>query len=735
MFSPRQFYQQLRQRKVLTTVLAYLIIVWLALQVVAVVSQLLQLPPLPGRIIAISLVAAVPLVCYLAWYYQVQQGRLQLIAGADGEPPAFGAKQLSSLLLITLCSALLGYQYYLQSRSAATSDPLSLTANSIAVLPFTAINPTENSPERSPLKNSPELAPLVKSPELTLLTNSLAEEISSQLARSPGLTVAAASSGQILSRQQLSPAEIASRLQVATLLTGSISTTGQQLHIRLQLLDGQSGETLWSQQLSRELQDVFALESEVARSVANALQASLEPGSSLQDLSANASTQSADAYISYLKAREQYRLQTSEAMQQARQLFEQAIGQDPEYALAYVGLADTLLLLSDGSKEFGIIEVDIATKLAAEYLEKALRRAPQLAEAYAIQGKMLELQQQLEPALAAYQQAIALNPNLAITHMWQYLLLKQQGKYNESLQALERAYQLDPVSVAVSYNRGYEQAIRGQFIEATESFSQLLQDFPKSPMGHAGLALTAFHQGQLADSLQHWHDAIQISPKNVGYRRNYLGLVLSLGLTEHHPELADISRFRNSYLLRRSDFDTLFNEMTFKLAAQPDDPWLMFELAWYQMLANNAQQAITLLLQSYQKFDQEDLFGMPMCSPAIEIAWALNEQGELQQAAELLARCQQQLQIAMQNELRESFLNHLAARLASLQGDNKTAIQQLQQAMAYGWREWWTFHDPIVQSIPAQQLAPLRQQLENALNEQRQLALTRAQLDLTPPKQ
>jgi len=711
-FSPRQFYQQLRQRKVLTTVLAYLITVWLALQVIAVVSQLLQLPPLPGRIIAISLVAAVPVVCYLAWFYQVQHGRLQLISATDGPPPAIGARQLSSLLLITLCSALLGYQYYLLSRPAAKSEPLGLTANSIAVLPFAQLNKDQTNTE------------------LTLLTNSLAEEISSQLARSPGLTVAAASSGQVLSRQQLSPTDIASRLQVAALLTGSISTTGQQLHIRLQLLDGQSGATLWSQQLSRELKDIFSLESEVARTVANALQASLTAASSLQDLSANASTQSADAYISYLKAREQYRLQTSEAMQQARQLFEQAIGQDPEYALAYVGLADTLLLLSDGSKEFGIIDVDIATKLAAEYLDKALSRAPELAEAYAIQGKMLELQQQFEPALAAYQQAIALNPNLAIAHMWQYLLLKQQGQYKESLQALELAYQLDPVSIAVLYNRGYEQAIRGQFAKATESFTHLIADFPKSPLGNVGMSLVAFNQGLLADSLQFWQKAWQLSPDNLSYKRNYQSLLLTLNLAADHHELKNDP----NNMLRQGDYQALFTEMEFRMAAQPNDYLLTFWAAWYQMLAGNKDIAVDLLLQSYPAFDAKELYSMPMCSPALEIAWALIQRAQQQQAEKLLIQCQQQLNDALQSELRDSYLNHLAARLAALQGDNDAAIQQLQQAMAYGWREWWTFKDPIFATLPPDQLTPLRQQLENALSEQRQLVLTRAQ-QLTPPKQ
>ncbi len=716
MFSPRQFYQQLRQRRVLSTVLAYLIIVWLALQVVAVVTQLLQLPPLPGRIIAISLVAAVPLVCYLAWFYQVQHGRLQLIAAADVPPPAFGAKQLSSLLLITLCSALLGYQYYLLSRPAATSEPLSLTTNSIAVLPFTQLNKNQTNTE------------------LALLINSLAEEISSQLARSPGLTVAAASSGQVLSRQQLSPTDIASRLQVAALLTGTISTTGQQLHIRLQLLDGQNGQTLWTQQLSRELKNIFSLETEVARSVANALQASLTDTSSLKDLSANAGTQSADAYVSYLQAREQYRLQTSEAMQQARQLFEQAIAQDPEYALAYVGLADTLLLLSDGSKEFGIIEVDIATGLAKEYLDKALTRAPQLAEAYAIKGKMLELQQQFEPALAAYQQAIALNPNLAVAHMWQYLLLKQQGRYDDSLQALEQAYQLDPVSVAVLYNRGYEQAIRGQFTEAAKNFTQLLQDFPKSPLGHAGLALNAFHQGELAESLQHWQQAWKLSKDNNFYRQNYLALVLNLNLMEIAPELQEDPYYLPSYLLRKGDYKSLFTEMKFRLAAQPDDAWLMFEAAWYKMLVGENREAVNLLLQSYSTFSDDELYIMPMCFPAIKIAWAFLQQNKQQQAERLLAGCHQQLQAAIQSKLRESELNHLAARLAALQGDTKLAIQQLQQAMAYGWREWWTFDDPIFASLPAEQLAPLRQQLETALAEQRQLALARAEKDLAAAK-
>ncbi|WP_290610399.1 tetratricopeptide repeat protein [Arsukibacterium sp. UBA3155] len=726
MLSPKQFYQQLRQRKVLSTVLAYLIIVWLTLQVVAVVSQLLVLPATVGNIIAISLIAATPLVCYLAWFYQYQQGRIQLFANPDGRPHAmFGSRQVMVLLLIFIFSALLAYQYYLLSRPATPAEPLNLTANSIAVLPFTAKNPTENSPEPTPLKNSPELA---------LLVNSLAEEISSQLGRTPGLTVASANSGQVLSAQQLSVPDIASRLQVASLLTGTINLQDKQLHIRVQLLDGSNGQTLWTNQLQRQLTDVFVLESEIARSVVNALQASLPQDSSLLDLSANASTQSADAYISYLKAREQYRLQTSEAMQQARQLFEQAIGQDPEYALAYVGLADTLLLLSDGSKEFGIIDVDIATGLAKEYLDKALIRAPQLAEAYAIQGKMLELQQQFEPALTAYQKALALNPNLAVAHMWQYLLLKQQGRYAESLVALERAYQLDPVSIAVLYNRGYEQAIRGQFIEANASFNQLLQDFPTSPMGHAGLALTAFHQGHLADSLYHWQQAYHLSPENSYYQQNYRGLLITLNLIELEPDLKTNSLYRSNYLLRIGDTETLFNEMAFYLAARPEDKWLQFEAALYQMLLGHPSKAVDLLLQHHSSFSEDELFAMPMCSPAIEIAWALQQNERKQQADKLLVRCQQHLDAAKQNDLRDSYLNHLAARLAALQGNNELALQQLHQAMAYGWREWWTFYDPILHSIPTKQLAPLRQQLENSLNEQRQLVLARAK-QLTPAKQ
>lgn len=722
MFNFSQFYQQLRRRKVLSTILPYLVVVWLVLQVVAVVSQLLQLPPVVGNIVAISLFAAIPLLLYLAWFYQYQDGRLHVIANTDGTLPAdFGHKQLITLLLLSMGCAVLGYQYYIVSRPAAKPEPLNLlTANSIAVLPFTQLTPTENSTENSP--------------ELVLLANSLAEEISSQLGRSPGLTVAAASSGQVLSRQQLSPAEIARRLQVATLLTGSIGLQGQQLQIRLNLLDGNNGQTLWSQQLQRQLTDVFALETEVARSVANALQASLAPGSTLQDLSANASTESADAYLSYLKAREQYRLQTSEAMQQARKLFEQAIGQDPEYALAYVGLADTLLLLSDGSKEFGILKVDIATSLAGQHLAKALARAPQLAEAYAIQGKMLELQQQFEPALAAYQQAIALNPNLAVAHMWQYLLLKQQSRYAESLQALERAYQLDPVSIAVLYNRGYEQTLRRKFNEADNSFSMLRLDFPDSPLGHVGLAMLSFSQGLLADSLHHWRQAWQLSPDNISYRQNFLGLILWLNLTTELQEVASDPVYRPSYLLRSGSYQTLFKEMEFRLSAQPDNPWLIFEAAWYRMLAGKQHIAIELLIKSYPAFSEDELFAMPMCSPAIEIAWAFLQHQELKQAKPLLARCSQQLHDAMQSELKESDLNHLAARLAALQGDTDLAIQQLQQAMAYGWREWWTFHDPIFGTVPPEQLAPLRQQLEAAINEQRQLALARAEKDLTSAK-
>ncbi len=708
------FFAELRRRKVIHTLIPYVGVVWLLLQVVSVVVPLLTLPPLTGTFVAIVLFALFPVMLYLSWFYDITSNGIVLTpADEQGTTVPLNWKNWTALFCILLVSAGLGSSYYQQVRAnnlkAQEGTPWVLTADSIAVAGF-----KDQSPEQ----------------DQQYLTEGLTEEITSLLGKMPNLTVAASGSGLVLTKQGLDPVAIGRRLGVKTVLTGSIRRSGDQLKVRLELLETDNGHTLWTETLQRSLSDVFALETEIARSVVNLLQDNYLEQTAISN---HANTQSVDAYVVYLKGREQYRRQTTEALKEARKLFEQAITLDPEYAQAYVALADTFVLLSEGKSEFGVLKPEIAAQLASENLAKALLRQPQMAEAFAVQGKVFEFQQQDDQALAAYDKAIRLNPNLAIAHMWRYQLLKQQGRYEESLLALEQSYRLDPVSVTTLYNSALELSLRGVYPEASQRFSQLIADFPASPWGYAGLGSIAALQGKLAASIQYWQQAYQRSPQNKQLKSQYVAVILRLGMVEQARPLAVEPYYQATLLLLSGAYTELFERMAFELAANPDDGWVAFEAGWYQLLVGDKSKGIALLLKADKLIAQAELYSMPDCSPAIELAWALQQTNNDAAAAPYIKKCQQQLTDARAGQLIDWRLDYLAARLAALTAEHDVAMQHLERAIQLGWREWWLSRDPVLDSLQHHdQFLKLQQNLSLLMAEDKKQALL---LFAEPPAQ
>ena len=676
----KTFFLELKRRKVINTVLPYVGVVWLLLQVVSVVVPLLTLPPLTGTFVAILLFVLFPVMLYLSWYFDLTSNGIVLTPADDqGTIKPLNWKHWTTLCGIFLLSCSIGLSYFQQVRSNSLKAQEGIStvkvADSIAVVGL-----KDQSPEQ----------------DQQYLAEGLTEEITSLLGKMPNLTVAASGSGLVLSKQGLDPVAIGRRLEVKTVLTGSVRRTGDQLKIRLELLETEKGHTLWTETLQRSLSDVFALETEIARAVVNLLQDNYLDQTAISN---HANTQSVDAYVMYLKGREQYRLQTTEAIKEARKLFEQAIALDPEYAQAHVALADTFVLLSEGKSEFGVLKADVAAQLASQSLAKAFLREPNMAEAFAVQGKVFEFEQQRDKALAAYDKAISLNPNLAIAYMWRYQLLKREGRYDESLLSLEHSYKLDPVSVTTLYNSALELSLRGEFQHAEERFNQLIADFAKSPWGYAGLGIVAAARGRLAPSIKYWQQAYLLSPQNQYIKSQYIGVVLALGLVEQARPLATEPFYEATLLLLSGTYNELFQKMDLQIAANPDDGWAVFEAGWYQLLAGDKNEGIALLLKAQQLIDQNELYAMPFCSPAVELAWALQQRGDTKTAAKYIQKCQQQLADSRQGQLVDWRLDYLDARLAALTGMQEKALEQLEAAIQNGWREWWSSNDPVMGSL------------------------------------
>lgn len=465
-----RFLSELRRRKVIQTLIPFLGVIWLLLQIIAVVTPLLNLSPFVATSLTIFLFACFPVVFYLSWYFDITPQGIKVTEVDYSETPhPLGPKWWLGLTVVIVGSLMLGLHYFDSARTdyAKRSEGLvsSIKANSIAVLPF-----RDQSPDN----------------DQQYLAAGVTEELASLLGQIAGLQVASASAGFGLARQNLLPIDIARRLQVETLLTGSVHTSGNRLRLRVELINAADGMTLWSESFSRELNDIFAIETDIARAIANLLQQRYLEAGSLTNLN---NTASIDAYLMYLRGREQYRMQTTESIKTARRLFEQALALDPAYAMAYVALADTIILLAEGSASFGVLKADIAATLAEQHLAKALVRAPELAEAHAVRGFLLfYLQGNHDAALPALDKALSLNPSLAQAHLWRFAALEQLGRSQDAWQALQRAHQLDPVAITHQYNLAFKLAERGELNAAKQQYQQLIADFPRSASGYIGIA-------------------------------------------------------------------------------------------------------------------------------------------------------------------------------------------------------------------------------------------------------
>ena len=179
-----------------------------------------------------------------------------------------------------------------------------------------------------------------------------------------------------------------------------------------------------------------------------------------------------------------------------------------------------------------------------------------------------------------------------------------------------------------------------------------------------------------------------------------LGLIDIVKQMAIEPEWTSTTDFyQETLLIFEQDFAKLFGRMDFKLAANPDDYWLQFEAGWYQAMFGDKQQALKLFTDQFATVNEAERFGMPHCSPAIEVAWAELELGNKSSAKSLVEQCQNLLAQQLQSSITYFELHYLAARIYALNDQPTEAINALTKAIDIGWREYWTKYDPLLASL------------------------------------
>jgi eukaryotic-like serine/threonine-protein kinase len=361
---------------------------------------------------------------------------------------------------------------------------LAVPTRSIAVLPFVNASPD---------------------PENEYLSDGITDELIDALVQVEGLRVASRTSVFALKGKALDVRAIGSLLGAAVVLEGSVRKAGNRLRITAQLTSTDDGRLLWSQRYDRTLDDVFAIQDELARTIVNTLRAT-----SFADLSAPAPkryTENVKAYGLYLKGRYAWNTRTQEGVADGIGFFEQAIAEDPRYALAYTGLADSYALHVD----YRSVPVAEGFERAKAYARQALELDDSLAEAHAsLAWSLFIYDWDWEAAGREFRRAIALDPRYASARQWHAFLLTSQGAMDAALAEAHRALELDPTSVSVRRGLGWANVYARRYDQARAHLNRAVAMNPTAVESYRILGLTLALQGNDAEADRVLREALEL---------------------------------------------------------------------------------------------------------------------------------------------------------------------------------------------------------------------------------
>jgi len=380
------------------------------------------------------------------------------------------------VLVVLVVASLFGYRYLTQAKQI----------ESMAVMPF--VNEGGN-------------------PDAEYLSDGMTETLINSLSQVPNLRVKARSSVFRYKGREIDPKQVASELNVQAILTGRLVQRGEQLTLSVELIDGQTENTIWGNKYERRSLDLVSLQSEVARDLSNKLKAKLS-GSDIAKIEKNY-TVDPEAYQLYLKGKFYWNNRTGAALKQAADFYEQAIAKDPNYALAYSGLAETYVLFSS----YGVASAPNSMPQAKAAAMRALEIDEQLAEAHTALGFYLSnYEWDREGSEKEYRRAIELRPNYATAHHWLGADLGNVKRVDESIAELKRAEELDPLSSIIATNLGDNFRLARRYDDAIAQYKKVLARSPNFSYAHLALARAYGLKGMYPEALAEMQKALELDP-------------------------------------------------------------------------------------------------------------------------------------------------------------------------------------------------------------------------------
>jgi len=358
-------------------------------------------------------------------------------------------------------------------------------------------------------------------PDNEYLSDGITDELIDALAKVDGIRVASRTSVFALKGKPQDVRAIGALLDCSVVLEGTVRRAGQQLRITAQLTSTEDGRLVWSQRYDRQMADAFAIQDEIARTIVTTLLAT-----SFADIAApplRRHTDNAAAYSLYLKGRFEWNRRTQKAIAAGIKYFEQAIAEDPRYALAYTGLADCYSLYVD----YRSVPVIEGFEAAKAYARKAIELDDTLAEAHAsLAWSLFIFDWNWDEAEREFRRAIELDPRYASAHQWYAFLLAAKGAMGEALVEAHTAVELDPGSTSARRSLGMNYYYARRWDQAIYHFERAITMDPTAEETYRSLGLTLAVAGRLDDAIRILRDTTEM-PEAGTYTRGSLAYALA----------------------------------------------------------------------------------------------------------------------------------------------------------------------------------------------------------------
>ena len=656
---------ELRRRNVLRMVVLYVVAAWLIMQVAEVIIGLADLPNWIGLSILGLLAIGFPIALIFSWFYEITPEGISLekdVARAESITYVTG-RRLDFLVISMLCAAVILFAWH-------TWWPSVPTDKSIAVLAF------EN---------------MSDDPGQEYFSDGISEDLLNLLAQIPELRVISRSSSFSFKDKDFAIPTIAAQLNVAHVLEGSVRKVGNRVRITAQLIEASSDSHLWSETYDRELDDIFAVQEEIAAAISDALKAKLAldvVSGELVQLTAIKAASTA-AYDAYLQGRELFRLRGRNVKDAIRH-FERSLRLDSNFAPAHAQLAIATTMLGI----YGVSTLEEVKRIAIPHLDRAQQLEPDLAEAHAGRALLAGLAGDPESEIEHARKALASNPSNIDAMNWLHIALLALGHYEEAEATLKQMLVADPLSLIVRWNYAEWLALSGRVDEAHEMADRLLeQDLAFGYQVHAETSL--IYEGKIAEGLSWGLKFGREADRDSAY-----AMFAFARVGEFDEARRGVEGLIHWVDLFEGRTDEAIKALQTSLHLEPDNKQVIRDAAYFLYMAGRIDEALPLFERVLDSVPE----GRPIASlrpraDTMRLALARRKAGD-EEGAQAAAKIVRQDHAARQAAGRKNWLQDVAqAMIAAFDNNPEGVIAALKSAVQRGFVDSLVLDDPIFEEL------------------------------------